>query len=242
MGRGAYTDEQSTSFERRQKVQEVRLSQVVHDSKIKKAGSSRASILIDDEVSISENLGTYMENAAHTDEQSASFDRRQRVQQVRTSQEVHDSETIYASSSHASILINNEVNIPENRRTFLARSIVSFDDFLRKLSLIVLYFGLYLLVVFGGLILANPIKSVLVNPIKSGTKMSLPTSPPPKPFFSEALLAAAAAGSWNRTSRLLNEGAKPSIRDSNLRTPLHLAASNGNTEVIALLLEQKDIG
>lgn len=129
----------------------------------------------------------------------ASFERRQRVQQVRISQEVHDSQTTYAISSRASILIDDEVNGSENLGTFLARSIQFVEYVLHILSLIVLYFGLSLLVVFGGLI--------LVNPIKSGTNTSLPTSPPPKPFFSGALLAAAVAGSWDQTSRLLEEGA-----------------------------------
>lgn len=137
--------------------------------------------------------------ASCTDEQSASFERRQRVQQVRISQEVHDSQTTYAISSRASILIDDEVNGSENLGTFLARSIQFVEYVLHILSLIVLYFGLSLLVVFGGLI--------LVNPIKSGTNTSLPTSPPPKPFFSGALLAAAVAGSWDQTSRLLEEGA-----------------------------------
>jgi len=54
-----------------------------------------------------------------------------------------------------------------------------------------------------------------------------------------ALLATAAFGSVDKTSELLEQGIKPSIRDSKLRTPLHLAAANGNNETIALLLKYK---
>ncbi|KAH9209267.1 ankyrin repeat-containing domain protein, partial [Leptodontidium sp. 2 PMI_412] len=58
----------------------------------------------------------------------------------------------------------------------------------------------------------------------------------------EALLAAAAAGSWKDTSSSLKQGVKPSIRDSELRTPLHLAAANGDRSTVKLLLGYKDTG
>ena len=54
-----------------------------------------------------------------------------------------------------------------------------------------------------------------------------------------ALLAAAACGSFQNVSELLEQGIKPNVRDSKLRTPLHLAAANGNNETIALLLKYK---
>jgi len=97
-----------------------------------------------------------------------------------------------------------------------------------------LYFGLALLVAFLGLILSGAFTSII--------EMYISTSTPATPFLGEALLAAAAAGSWEKTSKLLKEGAKPSIRDSNLQTPLHLAAANGSASTIKLLLEHKDTG
>jgi ankyrin repeat protein len=57
-----------------------------------------------------------------------------------------------------------------------------------------------------------------------------------------ALLAAAAAGSYNDTRSLLQQGVEPSVRDSKLRTPLHLAARNGDKDTIELLLKYKNTG
>ncbi|KAL2073659.1 hypothetical protein VTL71DRAFT_10985 [Oculimacula yallundae] len=58
----------------------------------------------------------------------------------------------------------------------------------------------------------------------------------------KALFAAAAAGSWKDTSYNLKKGVKPSIRDAQLRTPLHLAAANGDKATVKLLLSYKNTG
>ena len=58
-----------------------------------------------------------------------------------------------------------------------------------------------------------------------------------------ALFTAAGAGSSKDVTKLLTLGVKPSIRDqSNLWTPLHYAAANGNTKTISTLLKHKDTG
>ena len=83
---------------------------------------------------------------------------------------------------------------------------------------------------------------ILNTALTSIIELIEPAPTPTKSFRSEALLTAAAAGSWKNTSKLLKEGAKPSTRNSKLQTPLHLAAANGSLETIKLLLEQKDTG
>ena len=81
--------------------------------------------------------------------------------------------------------------------------------------------------------------------IRSRSEATRPPTAPATPAMNEALLAAAANGSWEAVSTLLRDEAKPSTRDFKLQTPLHLAAANGRSKVTALLLKPlkpKDTG
>ena len=209
---------------------------------------------------------------------SAASERRNQVQQIRTSLQVHSSRTSVGSSSRASILSVDFADDEKDSQTTFAGASRGSNRFARVIgaekktqtvpdisgrnssmqeldgrpvdshartpdrssrtgfrsmpNLVLLGFGLTCLVVA---LVLNWLDGALPSTIE-------PIKPVPTRFYSEALLTAAAAGSRKDTSELLKAGAKPSIRNSQLRTPLHLAAANGNLGTIKLLLKQKSTG
>jgi ankyrin repeat protein len=195
----------------------------VRSSRTSVTGSSRASIISVDICDDEKYSRTSFAGASRgSDRLGNTFDAEKNTHKL-TSIPVKNSSTQELDTHIADSQESNRLS----RRKPLKESSSSLNSLL-------LYLGLTLLVAFAGLILRGL--------FTSNTEMIIPMSTPATPFPDEALLAAAAAGSWENTSRLLKEGAKPSIRDSKLRTPLHLAAANGSTDTIKLLLEQKDTG